>query len=52
MKELFTRESNPNITEFMAEHNITDNYSKLEEIYIIKLLEIIGNLSTNNGSVL
>ncbi|ROT62925.1 Beta-hexosaminidase subunit beta [Penaeus vannamei] len=44
-----TRESNPAITQFMAEHNITGNYSKLEEIYITKLLDIVANLPTKNG---
>lgn len=41
--------SNPNITEFMARHNITGNYAKLEEIYISKLIDIVGNLPTKNG---
>ncbi|XP_047481303.1 beta-hexosaminidase subunit alpha-like isoform X2 [Penaeus chinensis] len=42
-------ESNPAITQFMAEHNITGNYSKLEEIYVTKLLDIVANLPTKNG---
>ncbi|XP_045615351.2 beta-hexosaminidase subunit alpha [Procambarus clarkii] len=41
--------SNPNITAFMAEHNITGDYSKLEEVYITKLLDIIANLPKKNG---
>nr|XP_027229443.1 beta-hexosaminidase subunit alpha-like [Penaeus vannamei] len=41
--------SNPNITQFMAQHNITGDYSKLEEVYVKKLLDIVANLPTKNG---
>ncbi|XP_050711017.1 beta-hexosaminidase subunit alpha-like [Eriocheir sinensis] len=41
--------SNPNITEFMAQQNITGDYAKLEEIYITKLIDIVSNLPTKNG---
>ncbi|KAG0714978.1 Beta-hexosaminidase subunit alpha [Chionoecetes opilio] len=41
--------SNPNITTFMSQLNITGDYSKLEELYISKLIEIVGNLPTKNG---
>ena len=40
--------SNPNITQFMADQNIS-SYSGLEEYYISKLLDIVANLPTQNG---
>ncbi|KAK3860960.1 hypothetical protein Pcinc_033023 [Petrolisthes cinctipes] len=42
-------ESNPNITAYMAEHNITGDYSKLEQVYITKLLDVIAHLPNKNG---
>ncbi|KAG7158849.1 Beta-hexosaminidase subunit alpha-like [Homarus americanus] len=41
--------SNPNITDFMAKINITGDYSKLEQVYITKLVDIVSNLPTKNG---
>ncbi|KAK8374708.1 hypothetical protein O3P69_016133, partial [Scylla paramamosain] len=41
--------SNPTITHYMSQHNITGNYRKLEEIYITKLTQMISNLPTKNG---
>ncbi|CAL4067414.1 unnamed protein product [Meganyctiphanes norvegica] len=42
-------ESNPNITTWMATHNITGDYAKLEEYYITRLLDIVDNLPKKNG---
>lgn len=42
-------QSNPNISQFMKTHNITGDYSKLEEVYITKLIELVANLPTKNG---
>lgn len=41
--------SNPNITTYMTQHNITGDYSKLEQVYISKLLDTIANLPNKNG---
>lgn len=40
--------SNPNITEFMEKNNITGDYSKLEEVYITKLIDLVAHLPTKN----
>ena len=45
------RQSNPDITEFMSRLNITGDYSKLESLYISKLLEIVSSFKTNNGYI-
>ena len=37
---IFFRQSNPNITDFMKQMNITGNYDELEAIYIQKVLNI------------
>lgn len=47
----YSRQSNPNITAYMAQHNITGDYSKLEQVYITKLLDIVASLPNKNGSV-
>ncbi|XP_033220112.1 beta-hexosaminidase subunit beta-like [Belonocnema kinseyi] len=39
-------ESNPNILSFMRDHNITRNFTELENIYISKLLNVTNNLNT------
>ncbi|RXG60576.1 Beta-hexosaminidase subunit beta, partial [Armadillidium vulgare] len=45
------RESNPQLTDFMASLNISGDYSKLEQYYITRLLEIVSNLTTHNGYI-
>ncbi|KAL7648493.1 UNVERIFIED_CONTAM: hypothetical protein RMT77_000399 [Armadillidium vulgare] len=44
-------ESNPQLTDFMASLNISGDYSKLEQYYITRLLEIVSNLTTHNGYI-
>ncbi|KAK7084802.1 hypothetical protein SK128_004139 [Halocaridina rubra] len=44
-------ESNPTITQYMKDHNITGDYGKLEEVYVSKLLQLISNLPTKNGYI-
>ena len=39
-------ESNPKIQGFMRDHNITKNFTALENIYINKLLNLTNNLDT------
>ncbi|XP_023335137.1 beta-hexosaminidase subunit alpha [Eurytemora carolleeae] len=43
--------SNPEITEFMNKWNLTDDYTKLESIYIKKLLDIVSSFPTKNGYI-
>jgi len=44
--------SNPDILKFMAALNISGEFSKLESIYIHKLLDIVGSLPTRNGYII
>ena len=46
------RKSNPDILKFMAALNISGEFSKLESIYIHKLLDIVGSLPTRNGYII
>uniref|UniRef100_A0A2P2I9J4 Beta-hexosaminidase n=1 Tax=Hirondellea gigas TaxID=1518452 RepID=A0A2P2I9J4_9CRUS len=41
--------SNPELSEFMQHLNITGDYAALEQYYITKLLELVGDLPTKNG---
>ena len=43
------RQSNPDITSFMRKWNMTNDFHKLESIYIKKLLDIVSSYPTNNG---
>lgn len=42
-------QSNPDITSFMRKWNMTNDFHKLESIYIKKLLDIVSSYPTNNG---
>jgi len=44
--------SNPDILKFMSALNISGEFSKLESIYIHKLLDIVGSLPTRNGYII
>jgi hexosaminidase len=44
---LIFRASNPDILTFMESHNITGDFSKLEEIYMQRLVNIALNLSAS-----
>jgi len=44
-------ESNPEISEFMQNMNISGNYKELEAIYVKKLLDIVSSYPTNNGYI-
>lgn len=46
------RKSNPDILKFMTALNISGEFSKLESIYIHKLLDIVGSLPTRNGYII
>ena len=46
------RKSNPDISKFMSALNISGEFSKLESIYIHKLLDIVGSLPTRNGYII
>ena len=46
---MFVRQSNPDISNFMKKWNMTNDYHKLESIYIKKLLDIVSSYPTNNG---
>ena len=46
------RKSNPDILKFMSALNISGEFSKLESIYIHKLLDIVGSLPTRNGYII
>ena len=45
------RQSNPDISNFMKKWNMTNDYHKLESIYIKKLLDIVSSYPTNNGYI-
>lgn len=45
------RQSNPDISNFMTKWNMTNDYHKLESIYIKKLLDIVSSYPTNNGYI-
>ena len=49
MQFMFVRQSNPDISNFMKKWNMTNDYHKLESIYIKKLLDIVSSYPTNNG---
>jgi len=44
--------SNPGILKFMEAMNISGEFSKLESIYIHKLLDIVSSLPTQNGYII
>jgi len=44
--------SNPDITKFMETQQIVGDYSKLESIYINRLLNIVSSYPTNNGYII
>ena len=46
------RKSNPGILKFMEAMNISGEFSKLESIYIHKLLDIVSSLPTQNGYII
>ena len=48
---MFVRQSNPDISNFMKKWNMTNDYHKLESIYIKKLLDIVSSYPTNNGYI-
>ena len=43
--------SNPDITSYMQAQNISGDYSKLESVYIHRLLDIVSSFPTNNGYI-
>ena len=45
----FFRESNPEILAFMVANGI-ESYTKLEEYYITRVIDIVSGLPTRNGS--
>lgn len=44
---MFLRETNPMITKFMKDNSI-ETYSKLEEFYVQKLVNIVDDLKANS----